>query len=91
MNAAAGDPKAMRMMGLFYGEHNKLHLEMSYMWLSLSMENAAPKDKVFIRKHLDEYIIPKLRDFDIASAEKKIKWCKKSNYRDCADTSFKNF
>ena len=85
-DAAAGDAKAMEMVGLQYGRLDKLHLEMSYMWLSLAMENANPRHKAEINKYLDEHVIPKLGDFDIYRAEKKLKRCKESNYTDCADT-----
>ena len=57
---------------------------MSYMWLSLAMGNAALTDKNRIRKYLEEFIIPKLHDFDIARAEKKIKRCRK--FKDCGET-----
>ena len=55
------------------------------------MENAALTDKKRIKKHLEELIIPKLRDFDIAGAEQKMKRCKESNYTDCESTSYKIF
>jgi uncharacterized protein YraI len=89
-DAAAGDSKAMKMLGLFYGNLNNLHLEISYMWLSLAIGNAAPEDNVSIQKHLEEYIIPKLRDAEIARAERRMKRCKEPNYTDCADV-FKSF
>ena len=89
MKAAAGDPKAMEMVSGLYETYENLHLEMSYMWLSLAMENAALDDKKRIQNHLEEYIIPKLSDFDIASAEKRMKRCKESKYRDCEETSMR--
>ena len=91
MKAAAGDPKAMELVSGIYEHDENLHLRMSYMWLSLAMENTALNDKNRIQNHLEEYIIPKLRDSDIASAEKRIKRCKESKYRDCGETSMKVF
>ena len=90
-DAAAGDAKAMEMLGRQYGRLNKLHLEMSYMWLSLATENANPKHKAEINKYLDEHVIPKLSDFDIYQAENKLRRCKESNYTDCADTSLNSY
>ena len=81
----------MNIVGGIYGGYENLHLQMSYMWLSLAIEKAAPTDKNRIKKHLEEFIIPKLRDSDIASAEKRIKRCKESKYRDCGETSMKVF
>ena len=89
--AAAGDPKAMKQLGLLYGWFEKIHLEMSYMWLSLAMDNASTKDKAFIRRQLDEEIIPELRDFDIATAERRMKRCKESNYKNCGATALDPF
>ncbi len=91
MKAAAGDPKAMEMVSGIYEHNENLHLEMSYMWLSLAVENAALDDKRRIQNYLEEYIIPKLRDSDIAGAEKRMKRCKESKYRDCGETSMRVF
>jgi uncharacterized protein YraI len=87
--AAAGDPKAMNIVGGIYEHHENLHLEMSYMWFSLAMENAALTDKNRIKKHLEEFIIPKLRDSDIANAQKRMKRCKK--FKDCSETRMRVF
>jgi uncharacterized protein YraI len=89
--AAAGDPKSMNIVGGIYGRYENLHLQMSYMWLSLAIENSTLADKKKIQNHLEKYIIQKLRDSDIASAEKRIKRCKESKYRDCGETSMKVF
>jgi len=91
MKAAAGDPKAMELVSGIYEHDENLHLRMSYMWLSLAMENTALDDKRRIQNHLEEYIIPKLSDSDIASAEKRMKRCKESKYRDCGETSMRVF
>ena len=89
MQAAAGDPKAMKMVSGVYEHSKNLHLEMSYMWLSLAMENAALTDKKRIKKHLEEFIIPKLRDPEIANAQKRMKRCKK--FKDCGETRMRIF
>ena len=57
---------------------------MYYMWLSLAMGNAALTDKKRIRKYLEEFIIPKLRDPEIAIAEKRMNRCRK--FKDCGET-----
>ena len=87
--AAAGDPKSMEIVSGIYEHQESLHLELSYMWLSLAIEKAAPTDKNRIKKHLEEFIIPKLQDFDIARAEKKIKRCRK--FKDCGETRMSVF
>ena len=84
IRGAAGDPKAMEFVGMIYEGQEKLHLEMSYMWFSLAMENASLTDKKRIQKHLEEFIIPKLQDSEIANAQKRIKRCKK--FKDCGET-----
>ena len=89
MQAAAGDPKAMKMVSGVYEHSKNLHLEMSYMWLSLAMKNAALTDKKRIKKHLEELIIPKLRDPEIANAQKRMKRCKK--FKDCGETRMRVF
>ena len=91
MKAVAGDATAMELVGGIYEHNENLHLEMSYMWLSLAMEDAALTDKKRIRKHLEESIISKLNDGDIASAEKRMERCKKSKYRDCGETRIRVF
>ena len=89
IKAIAGDPKAMELVSALYEQTKSLHLELSYMWLSLAMEKATSSDIERMKKHLDEFIIPKLSDFDIASAQKRITRCKKS--ADCGDTRKKIF
>ena len=74
---------------MIYEHQKNLPLEMSYMWLSLAMENAALTDKKRIKKHLEEFIIPKLRDPEIANAQKRMKRCKK--FKDCGDTRMRVF
>jgi len=72
MKAAAGDPKAMKIVSGVYEHSKNPHHEMSYMWLSLAMENAALTDKKRIRKYLEEFIIPKLSVAGITIAEKRM-------------------
>ena len=89
IRGAAGDPKAMEFVGMMYEHEEKLHLEMSYMWFSLAMENASLTDKKRIQKHLEEFIIPKLQDSEIANAQNRIKRCKK--FKDCGETKMSVF
>ena len=87
--ALTGDSGAMEMVGLFYEQQDTVHLEMSYMWLSLAMEKASPEKRVEIQKHLDERVIPKLSDFGIKSAIKRMERCREKN--DCDDTQRRVF
>ncbi|RZO35614.1 MAG: hypothetical protein EVA87_12325 [Rhodospirillaceae bacterium] len=87
--ALTGDAGAMEMVGLFYEQQDTVHLEMSYMWLSLAMEKARPEKRVEIQKHLDERVIPKLSDFGIKSAIKRMERCREKN--DCDDTQRRVF
>ena len=89
--AAAGDPKAMELIGLSYEWKPSIHLESAYMWLSLAMDNADPTLKAELKKHLDKQVLPKLNDRQIASTRKRLQRCKESNYMDCGTTSFKIF
>ena len=91
MKAAAGDPKAMELIGLSYEWKPSIHLESAYMWLSLAMDNADPTLKAELKKHLDKQVLPKLNDRQIASTRKRLQRCKESNYMDCGTTSFKIF
>ena len=91
MKAAAGDPKAMELIGLSYEWKPSIHLESAYMWLSLAMDNADPTLKAEIKKHLEKQVLPKLKDGQIAFARKRLQRCKESNYTDCESTSFKIF
>ena len=84
LKAIAGDSKAMKMVSAVYEQNASLHLELSYMWLSLAMEKAVSRDKKRMKKHIEEFIIPKLSDFDIANAEKRVTRCRK--FVDCGET-----
>ena len=84
VRAALGDPKEMELVGLSYEIQKNLHLEMAYMWLSLARDTAPPEEKARIQKHLDERLIPKLRDSDVAFAEKRIERCQVN--KDCGET-----
>ena len=87
--ASTGDAGAMEMVGLFYEQQDTVHLEMSYMWLSLAMEKSSPEKRVEIQKHLDERVIPKLSDFGIKSAIKRMERCREK--KDCDVTQRRVF
>ena len=91
LKAAAGDPKAMELIGLLYELKPGIHFEFAYMWLSLAIDNADPTSKVRLKKHLDKQVLPRLDDRQIALTRKKLQRCKESNYTDCGTTSFKIF
>jgi hypothetical protein len=84
LEAASGSPSAMELVGSFYENQTNLHLEMAYMWLSLARDTAPPEEKARIQKHLDERVIPKLRDSEIAFAKEKVRRCRSN--RDCGET-----
>lgn len=84
LEAASGSPSAMELVGSFYENQTSLHLEMAYMWLSLARDMAPPEEKARIQKHLDEGVISKLRDSDVAFAEQRIERCQVN--KDCGET-----
>lgn len=91
IKAAAGDPKAMELIGLSYELKPGIHFESAYMWLSLAIDNADPASKARLKKHLDKQVLPRLNDRQIASTRKRLQRCKESNYTDYGTTSFKIF